>query len=143
MFDEVDEGTQYFKINNNPPFFSNALNFSDYGNNPEDHYLWLAGEATRSLQGEFTMESTFRTRADNTDFQSGIEVVDNGSTYEVRLSTRYLDGRCSTPIRTPCRTVHPPLERSGTLTSSTSINRYTGNLQRRATGTVPTLYRGR
>ena len=109
----------YFKINNNPPFFSNALNFSDYGNNPEDHYMWLAGEAIRSLQGEFTMESTFRTRADNTDFQSGIEVVDNGSTYEVRLSDP-VPGRqvfYADPYTVPNGA--PTLGTQRTLTSST------------------------
>lgn len=92
MFDEMDEGTQYFKVHQNPPFYSDRLAFSDYGNNPEDHYLWLAGEATRALRGEFTMEETFRERADDTDFQSEIEVTDMGAGYEIKLGTP-ADGR--------------------------------------------------
>lgn len=86
MFDEIDEGTQLFKINNNPPFYSNNLSFTDYGNNPEDHYLWLAGEATRALKGEFTITPSFRMRADDSDFQSGITITDKGSDYEIQLS---------------------------------------------------------
>jgi hypothetical protein len=87
MFDEIDEGTQYFKVHKDPPYYSETLSFTDYGNDPEDHYLWLAGEATRALRGEFTMEPTFRERADDADFQSGIDIDDSGANYSIRLST--------------------------------------------------------
>ncbi len=87
MFDEVDEGTQYHKIDNNPPFYSNTVSFATYGDDPEDHYLWLAGEAMRALRGEFTMGSKFRERANATDWQSGIEFVDKGDTLEMYIST--------------------------------------------------------
>ncbi|HEX9971946.1 MAG TPA: LamG-like jellyroll fold domain-containing protein [bacterium] len=87
MFDEVDEGTQYHKIDNNPPFYSNNLSFATYGNDPEDHYLWLAGEATRALRGEFIMGAKFRERANAIDWQSAIEFVDKGDTLEMYIST--------------------------------------------------------
>ncbi|NKB71864.1 MAG: T9SS type A sorting domain-containing protein [Candidatus Latescibacteria bacterium] len=86
MFDEIDEGTQYFKINNNPPFYSDELNFTDYGKDPQDHYLWLAGEAGRALRGEFTMGPLFRQRAVDADFQSVITSTDNGSSYQIDLT---------------------------------------------------------
>lgn len=102
MFDEIDEGTQFFKISNDPPFYSEALGFADYGRDPqdpaydaaspaaqdpEDHYLWLAGEAARALRGEFGMGSAFRQRAAETDFGSTTTLVDNGSSYEIELTT--------------------------------------------------------
>lgn len=87
MFDEIDEGTQISKINNNPPFYSTLVPFATYGTDPEDHYLWLAGEATRAMRGEFVMESKFRARANNSDFQSEIAFVDKDSIYEMQLKT--------------------------------------------------------
>ena len=102
MFDEIDEGTQYFKISNAPPFYSEALAFADYGRepadpaydpaapdaqDPEDHYLWLAGEAARALRGEFGMGPAFRERATGADFRSVVTPVDKGSSYEIELTT--------------------------------------------------------
>ena len=46
MFDEVDEGTQIFKINPTPPQ-GEGFAYLSYGPLPPDHYLWLTGEATR------------------------------------------------------------------------------------------------
>jgi glycoprotein endo-alpha-1,2-mannosidase len=85
MFDEIDEGTQLHKINNNPPFYSNAVPFATYGTDPEDHYLWLSGEVTRAMRGEFTMGSEYRVRASDADFQSEIFFADHDSTYDLQL----------------------------------------------------------
>jgi hypothetical protein len=87
MFDEIDEGTQYYKINNNPPFFSNSVSFDTYRGDPEDHYLWLAGEATRALRGEFMIDDTYRVRATEDDFASIVTFMDNGDTYNMELTT--------------------------------------------------------
>ncbi len=40
-----------------------------YEGDPEDHYLWLAGEVKRALNGEFLIDNTFRKRADESDFR--------------------------------------------------------------------------
>lgn len=49
MFDEVDEGTQIFKINNTPPQGS-TFAYQNYGTLPNDHYLWLTGQATQAFR---------------------------------------------------------------------------------------------
>lgn len=50
MFDEIDEGTAFFKCTNNPPCGKST--FITYEGKPADYYLFLAGEAGKCLRGE-------------------------------------------------------------------------------------------
>ena len=50
MFDEIDEGTAFFKCTNTPPVGESS--FITYEREATDHYLWLAGEAAKYLRGE-------------------------------------------------------------------------------------------
>ena len=50
MFDEIDEGTAFFKCTNTPPVGESS--FITYEGEASDHYLWLAGEAAKYLRGE-------------------------------------------------------------------------------------------
>ncbi|HLO58518.1 MAG TPA: T9SS type A sorting domain-containing protein [Bacteroidales bacterium] len=68
MFDEMNEGTQIFKVDNNPP--SNAIPFLTYSPNAQDHYLWISGEIRRALNGESTMGNELPVRASATGFTS-------------------------------------------------------------------------
>ena len=50
MFDEMDEGTAFFKCTSNPPIGEST--FVTFDNQPSDTYLRLAGEAARYMRGE-------------------------------------------------------------------------------------------
>ena len=54
MFDEVDEGTGFFKRPIDHPVSDVAL-FIDMDGKPSDHYLWLTGEAARMLRKEIPL----------------------------------------------------------------------------------------
>ena len=51
MFDEIDEGTHILKVDNDPPVTDRDI-FLSHHPQPEDHYLWLTGQAQRMLRGE-------------------------------------------------------------------------------------------
>lgn len=50
MFDEMDEGTAFFKCTDRVP--TGPSPFLTYEGLPSDHYLWLAGKAAEVLRGE-------------------------------------------------------------------------------------------
>ena len=54
MFDEMDEGTCIFKVDNNPPSSAESQ-FTNYEGLPNDYYLWLTGKAGEALRGEITL----------------------------------------------------------------------------------------
>jgi hypothetical protein len=60
MFDEIDEGTAIFKIENNPPIGESVF----VGNEglTSDHYLWLAGMGGKMLRKEIPFTNTMPIR---------------------------------------------------------------------------------
>lgn len=60
MFDEIDEGTAIFKIENNPPVGASV--FVGHEGLPSDHYLWLAGQGGRMLRKEIPFTSSMPVR---------------------------------------------------------------------------------
>lgn len=57
MFDEMDEGTCIFKVDNNPPSSAESQ-FTNYEGLPNDYYLWLTGKAGEALRGEISLTSS-------------------------------------------------------------------------------------
>ncbi|MBI4979578.1 MAG: hypothetical protein HZC28_19020 [Spirochaetes bacterium] len=50
MFDEIDEGTAIYKVDNDPPVCDGTVTkFLDYEGLPNDQYLWLSGMAKKLL----------------------------------------------------------------------------------------------
>ena len=70
MFDEMDEGTCIFKVDNNPP--SSALTqFTNYEGLPSDYYLWLTGKGGEALRGEIALtvnQPTYQNLPEITDY---------------------------------------------------------------------------
>jgi hypothetical protein len=60
MFDEIDEGTAIFKIENNPPVGESIF----VGNDglSSDHYLWLAGQGGKMLRKEIPFSKSMPIR---------------------------------------------------------------------------------
>ncbi|MBP9059977.1 MAG: hypothetical protein KBF98_06665 [Rhodoferax sp.] len=61
QFDEMDEGTQFFKVSQKVPVGASPFRIYDNVNN--DHYLWLAGESGKMLRGEKAYTTTLPTRS--------------------------------------------------------------------------------
>ena len=53
MFDEIDEGTNIFKVTDTPPIGKSK--FLTYEGLPSDYYLWLTGQAGKMLRKEIPL----------------------------------------------------------------------------------------
>ena len=56
MFDETDEGTAIFKCANDLPVNTGNAKFVSYEGLPNDHYLWLTGQAGRLMRGKIASD---------------------------------------------------------------------------------------
>jgi hypothetical protein len=61
MFDEVNEGTAIFKCTDDVPVGKN-VEFLKMGGTPSDQYLWLTGQAGKTLRGEVPLSFTMPPR---------------------------------------------------------------------------------
>jgi hypothetical protein len=61
MFDEVNEATAIFKVTDTPPVHETAK-FIGMEGLPSDHYLWLTGEAAKTLKGKQPLALTLPKR---------------------------------------------------------------------------------
>ncbi len=56
MFDEVNEGTAIFKCTDTPPVIKTGnVSFLAMDGKPSDTYLWLTGQAAKTLRGEIPL----------------------------------------------------------------------------------------
>lgn len=62
MFDEVDEGTAFFKVTNNYPRADGNILFTGIGAEESDYYLWLAGMGRKMLNKEIAYSREIPTR---------------------------------------------------------------------------------
>lgn len=53
MFDDLDEGNAIFKCTSTPPV--GRTSFLTYEGLPNDHYLWLAGQAGKMMRGQIEL----------------------------------------------------------------------------------------
>ena len=80
MFDEMDEGTCIFKVEDNPP--SGESQFTNYEGLPNDYYLWLTGKAGEMLRNEISLninQPTYPGLPDVTSYYVGVNGDDSNT----------------------------------------------------------------